>query len=87
MAVTPAKAGVQKALERLDSRFRGNDRKERFPTLYETTNKDLLQKRCHLLTHGKQNPRSIGYSACVLCSMAELRTVTVLSEIRDSSHP
>jgi hypothetical protein len=33
--VTPAKAGVQKTLERLDSRLRGNDRKRRFSTFYE----------------------------------------------------
>jgi len=30
--VTPAKAGVQKILEKLDSRLRGNDTKRRFRT-------------------------------------------------------
>jgi hypothetical protein len=30
--VAPAKVGVQELLERLDSRLRGNDRKERLPT-------------------------------------------------------
>ena len=33
--VTPAKAGVQKILERLDSRLRGNDRKKHFSTFFE----------------------------------------------------
>jgi len=33
--VTPAKAGVQKTLEKLDSRLRGNDRKTHFSTFYE----------------------------------------------------
>jgi hypothetical protein len=35
IAVTPAQAGVQKTSERLDSRLRGNDRKEHFPTSYD----------------------------------------------------
>ena len=34
-AVTPAQAGVQKFLDPLDSRLRGNDGKERFRTFYE----------------------------------------------------
>jgi hypothetical protein len=34
-AVTPAKAGVQKFLTFLDSRFHGNDEKERLPLFYE----------------------------------------------------
>jgi len=34
-AVTPAKAGVQKWLIFLDSRFRGNDEKGCFLTFYE----------------------------------------------------
>jgi hypothetical protein len=36
--VIPAQAGIQgicKALKRLDSRFRGNDKKEVFRTFYE----------------------------------------------------
>jgi len=33
--VTPAKAGVQNLLERLDSDFRRNDGKENFSTFYE----------------------------------------------------
>jgi hypothetical protein len=33
--VTPAQAGVQKCLKRLDSRLRGNDRKGHFLTFYE----------------------------------------------------
>ena len=33
--VTPAKAGVQKFLDFLDSRFHGNDGKGRFPTFCE----------------------------------------------------
>ena len=36
--VTPAKAGVQKTLKRLDSRLRGNDGKRRFLTFYEGIN-------------------------------------------------
>jgi hypothetical protein len=35
IVVTPAKAGVQKFLNFLDSRFHGNDRKGRFRTFYE----------------------------------------------------
>ena len=42
LLVTPAKAGVQKRLKRLDSRLRGNDRKERFPTSYESIKLCLL---------------------------------------------
>ena len=34
--VTPAKAGVQKYSNFLDSRFRGNDEKGKSVTLYET---------------------------------------------------
>jgi hypothetical protein len=41
-AVTPAKAGVQKRLKGLDSRLRGNDKKERFLTFYEIVNVDAL---------------------------------------------
>jgi len=37
-AVTPAKAGVQKSFFFLDSGFRRNDRKGRFPTFYERIN-------------------------------------------------
>jgi hypothetical protein len=33
--VTPAKAGVQSTLERLDSRLRGNDKEWLFPAYYE----------------------------------------------------
>jgi len=33
--VTPAKAGVQKSLQRLDFRFRGNDRERGFLACYE----------------------------------------------------
>ena len=36
--VTPAKAGVQKTPERLDSRLRGNDGKKHFPTFCEFIN-------------------------------------------------
>jgi len=35
-AVTPAKAGVQNILERLDSGFRRNDKPFGFSTFYET---------------------------------------------------
>ena len=38
IVVTPAKAGVQDFLNFLDSRFHGNDRKERFLTFYESVN-------------------------------------------------
>jgi len=34
-SVTPAKAGVQKSLNLLDSGFRRNDKKCYFPTFYE----------------------------------------------------
>jgi hypothetical protein len=37
-AVTPAQAGVQKTLESLDSRLRGNDRKNHFPTFHKWIN-------------------------------------------------
>ena len=37
-AVTPAKAGVHSILEYLDSRFRGNDRKEAKRTFCERIN-------------------------------------------------
>jgi hypothetical protein len=40
--VTPAKAGVQKPLKRLDSRLRGNDRKGLSPTFCETVNFDKV---------------------------------------------
>jgi len=43
--VTPAKAGVQKGLQRLDSRLRGNDRKRRFPAFYETVTFDISSFR------------------------------------------
>jgi hypothetical protein len=33
--VTPAEAGVQKTLERLDSRLRGNDRKKHLSTFFD----------------------------------------------------
>ena len=42
-AVTPAEAGVQKTLERLDSRLRGNDRKECSSTSYE-----LIKRRAEI---------------------------------------
>jgi hypothetical protein len=32
--VTPAKAGVQKTMERVDSRLRGNGRKKHFSTFF-----------------------------------------------------
>ena len=51
--VTPAKAGVQKTLERLDSRLRGNDRKGRFPTSYESIKFDGLVKSPLLVTPAK----------------------------------
>jgi len=35
-SVTPAEAGVQKSLNLLDSRFRGNDKKGEIETFYET---------------------------------------------------
>jgi hypothetical protein len=38
LVVTPAQAGVQKDLLKLDSRLRGNDRKGRFLTIYEAIN-------------------------------------------------
>ena len=41
IVVTPAKAGVQKFLNFLDSRFHGNDRKKRFRTFYELINTEL----------------------------------------------
>jgi hypothetical protein len=37
-AVTPAEAGVQERLLFLDSRFHGNDRKERFRSFYKRVN-------------------------------------------------
>jgi hypothetical protein len=52
--VTPAKAGVQKPLKRLDSRsptttfgdrLRGNERKRGFLTFYEPVNLDELVKK------------------------------------------
>jgi len=46
-AVTPAQAGVQKRLKGLDSRLRGNDKKERFSTFYEFIKFDRLIKRYH----------------------------------------
>ena len=36
IVVTPAEAGVQKSPKILDSRLRGNDRKRRFLTFYES---------------------------------------------------
>jgi len=36
LSVTPAKAGVYNRLNLLDSRFRGNDKKDRKLTFYET---------------------------------------------------
>jgi hypothetical protein len=50
--VTPAKAGVQRTLERLDSRLRGNDRKGRFPTSYEAVNVVALYKAHWLFSSG-----------------------------------
>jgi hypothetical protein len=43
IAVTPAEAGVQNPLKSLDSRFHGNDRKERFRTFYEIVKLDDLK--------------------------------------------
>jgi hypothetical protein len=41
--VTPVKTGVQKVLKSLDSRLRGNDKKEKQMTLYETIKKDTCR--------------------------------------------
>ena len=43
--VTPAQAGLQKCVKSLDSRFRGNDEKERFPTFYRENTRAFLG--CH----------------------------------------
>jgi hypothetical protein len=48
-AVTPAKAGVQKASQCLDSRLRGNDRKGRFLIFCDIVNLDGFEKRQSLL--------------------------------------
>ena len=56
-------------------------------SLEKNVYKHLLQKRCHLPAHRMQTARSIGYSACVLCSTAESSRVIVFPEIPDPSHP
>lgn len=38
--VTPAQAGVQKCLQRLDSSLRGNDRKALFGAFYEVVKEE-----------------------------------------------
>jgi MoxR-like ATPase len=51
--VTPAKAGVQKTLERLDSRPRGNDTKRRFRAFYESFNFNFIDyKKGELMEPG-----------------------------------
>ena len=41
--VTPAQAGVHNSIKILDSRLRGNDRKERFSTFYESIKKWMVE--------------------------------------------
>jgi hypothetical protein len=43
-AVTPVKAGVHNLLESLDSRFRGNDKKEARRTFYESLSSPLASR-------------------------------------------
>ena len=73
-------------LEGLPSPIKGEGVMGLSDSLEKNVYKHLLQKRCHLLVHRKQTPRSIGYSACLLCSTAESSRVTVFSEIPDPSH-
>jgi nitrate reductase assembly molybdenum cofactor insertion protein NarJ len=57
--VTPAEAGVQKTLERLDSRLRGNDRKKRFSTFYERINtEDLAKSPAEWICHFDRREKS-----------------------------
>ena len=54
--VTPAKAGVHNILECLDSRFRGNDRKEAKRTFYGLIFIALPQRICRTLYFRNKRP-------------------------------